>query len=618
MLPIASESSPRSGHEAGPRRERRALAAVVLGAMAACSPSRDAESVSGRPARPTVTSNVTRGDYAGSDACASCHADVFARWKASPMREMTRAIEHARIAAPFDGSRFEFMGDAAVLSTHEGRRYLRLVPRSGETGALYRVTKVIGGRTREDFAGVEVGSKGAHSGALGDDRILPVSYLKFSGEWRYKGYSVMSPERPGLRVGSKWRTTCIFCHNTVAQLSTFFDDMHGPGAPGYQGAASVELPDDRALRFEVTDEALLRTAVEDEIEALEAPPIGSAQETTEDVLVAAMKATRRKFDQEHLIEQGIGCEACHGGSRQHVERPSLRPTFTPTSGFFRVTTSDGREPGPAESINRSCAKCHTVLFTRYAYTWEGGSRSHAPGGGSMNSGEARNFLMGGCASAMACTTCHDPHGPDDPKALRQLATPAGNRVCVGCHEEKSGADALRAHSHHEPTGAGGACIACHMPQKNVGLAYDLTRYHRIGSPTDRERVEQDRPLECALCHDDRSVRSLVEQMEAWWNVRYDRQRIAKLYGPDLGVNVLSATLARGRPHEQVVAVAIAGRKRVPALLPLVTAQLRNEFPLIRFYAKEAIGRIVGKPMPVDAHLPADELYRDARRWVAQQ
>ena len=49
-----------------------------------------------------------------------------------------------------------------------------------------------------------------------------------------------------------------------------------------------------------------------------------------------------------------------------------------------------------------------------------------------------------------------------------------------------------------------------MPQKNLGLGYNLTRYHRIGSPTEKARVEGDRPLECALCHADKTVEELTD------------------------------------------------------------------------------------------------------------
>src|SRR5262249_36661310 len=163
---------------------------------------------------------------------------------------------------------------------------------------------------------------------------------------------------------------------------------------------------------------------------------------------------------------------------------------------------------PAETTNRACARCHQVLFTRYPYTWEGAMRANHPGGSHITSGEARDFLLGGCSGALSCTGCHDPHGEDAPDTLARMATPAGNVRCVSGHTRYRDPGALAAHAHHDPSGPGGACIACHMPKKNMGLGYALTRYHRIGSPTDRERVELDRPIECALCHTDKSVGEL--------------------------------------------------------------------------------------------------------------
>src|SRR5205085_1361725 len=152
--------------------------------------------------------------------------------------------------------------------------------------------------------------------------------------------------------------------------------------------------------------------------------------------------------------------------------------------------------------------------------------------------------------------------------LRNLATPSGNAVCTPCHGDLAETARLRAHAHHDPAGAGGSCVACHMSRKNMGLDGTLTRYHRIGSPTDAARVPGDRPLECALCHADRSVRDLVDRMETWWPVRYPRQRLEDLYG-SLDANVMRATLERGKPHERAVAVAVLGetgaRDAVPAI-----------------------------------------------------
>ncbi len=532
------------------------------------------------------------------------------------MRRMTRAANRAHLDTPFDGRALSFMGDQAILSTNQGQRYVTLT--AGGARSVHRVTKVIGGRYREDFAGVEVGSANSWSGALGDEQILPVSFLRFDATLRYKGYSVMSPERPELRPGPKWRTTCVFCHNTVPQFSSLLDDLHGPGFPAFQGSASVDLPPDRAVSYEITRPADLVERVEAELERLGAEPMGSDEADPRVALQAAMLATRRHFDEPHLVELGIGCEACHGGAREHVDSPAVLPTFEPRSSFFRVRGPGDRLITEAEAQNRACARCHTVLFTRYPHTWEGGGRASNPGGSNVNSGEARDFLLGGCAQAMACSTCHDPHAEDDRGHLARLATVSGNTVCTTCHDEPRFTADLASHTRHDVVGEGSACLSCHMPRKNLGLAYDLTRYHRIGSPADRDRVERDRPLECAICHEDATVTSLLDTMEQWWPRKYDRKALRALYGSNLHVNVLAATLERGKAHEQAAAVGIAGARRATFLADAVASQMRNEYPLVRFYAKHALERMFGEAIPVDPHSPADALNRAVREWLAKR
>src|SRR5262249_34452674 len=119
-----------------------------------------------------------------------------------------------------------------------GERRVRIETSAG-TRHVYRVTRVVGGRTREDFVGVELErsrrvaeasenglersrrvaeasengpersrrvaeasesspersrrvAEASENGpsARGDEQVLPVSYLLFSRELRYKGYSV--------------------------------------------------------------------------------------------------------------------------------------------------------------------------------------------------------------------------------------------------------------------------------------------------------------------------------------------------------------------------------------------------------------------------------------------
>jgi predicted CXXCH cytochrome family protein len=499
------------------------------------------------------------------------------------MHQMTRDARSAPIRAPFDGTRWPFHDDTIVLEGDGGDRFVRVLSAGG--ARRYRVTRLIGGRTREDYVGID-------ADAGGDEMVLPVSFVYATGSLRYKGYSVMVHERATALAGPVWATTCIFCHNTIPEMDRLLGAIAGAGAPRYQGElVDPWLPPDRRASVRVVDDEGFARAAGDEMARLGgARPSGT--EPARQVARRAIDVIRSGYDGGALVELGVGCEACHGGSREHASDPRVHPSFVPTAPWLAVGLPAGgaQDARAAPAANRVCARCHQVLFSRYPFTWEGGRRDATAGGSHINSGEARDFLLGGCASQMACTRCHDPHGGGDASAartLRELATPAGNAVCTGCHRDLAPTDRLRAHAHHDPAGDGASCVACHMPRKNMGLDGRLTRYHRVGSPTDPARVLGDRPLECALCHDDRSVADLVGAMERWWPVRYPRQRLEELYG-SLDANAIRATLARGKPHEQAVAIGVLAERRATDATPLIAGQLANEYPLVREWARRAL------------------------------
>lgn len=571
---------------------RLALVAIVLGA---CGGVRRADPPVTPPA--VVTSNITRADYAGSAACEPCHAELVAKWKQTPMHNMTRAAEHAVIDAPFDGTVFHFKDDYATLETHNNVKYMRLETKE-KGSSLYRVTKVIGGKHREDFAGVQVKEVGGE--AIGeDDHILPVSFMRATKELRYKGYSVMEKERPGLRASGEWRKRCIFCHNTEPYLDVMLGAF-GASKP-YQGVmVDALLPEAKRATFQVLDFDKFRDALHGEVKALD-PNDAVLVARANGVVAAVERATtsiRARFDTRHLLEVGIGCESCHGGAKEHVLNPRTKPSYAPRAPYLSVTQPSGTD-ARAQSITRTCARCHQVLFSAYPFTWEGSLRAMTPGGSNINSGEARDFLLGGCASKMTCTTCHDPHAP---KGVAR----ADDGVCAGCHADKKGAG----HSHHTAV----TCVDCHMPKKNMGLAGKLNRYHRIGSPTDKTRVEKDRPLECALCHEKKSARELVESMETWWGKTFDRPALKELYG-DLDGSPILATLSRGKPHEQAVAIAIAGETKLRPAVPFLFPQLTHSVPLLRYWALDALTAILGGPSGVDLHRDTAEIQKKARLWV---
>ena len=593
--------------------------ATVAAAASACAgtapSSRGPDAAAAR-----VTSNLLRADYAGSRACAGCHADVYRAWWDSPMHRMTRlpAELDATRQKPFDASTFRFKDDSARLEERGGSRFMRVSSKVfGDH--LYRVTKVIGGRYREDYAGLEVPSEDPGAPVMGDpgaELILPVSYLVRSGGFRLKGYSVMVGERPGMAAGNVWNQACVYCHNTSPYFSTLLGPLAGPKPPSYQGVVVDRiLPRDRRTKVEVTDPEALAGAIADEIRFFADTPQDPSPPNQE-LARQAIGATRSKLGERHLVEVGIGCESCHGGSREHVRDPARRPSFEIESRFLRVRRIDGTASTRAEAINRTCARCHQVLFTRYPFTWEGSLRDEAQGGSNITSGEGRDFLLGGCSRAMSCVDCHDPHAEDKPARLAELATRAGNAACARCHAKLATDTGLRAHAHHDPNGAAGVCIACHMPKKNMGLGYDLTRYHRIGSPTDSARVLGDRPLECAICHADRSAERLVSDMERLWGKVYDRGPLRALYG-DLDAPVLEKTLERGKAHEKVVAMDALARARAPAALPFIAAELTNDIPLVRYFARRALETATGAPCTIDLERGRDDIHRDGAAWLAE-
>jgi predicted CXXCH cytochrome family protein len=583
----------------------RALVAVIgFASVAACGTSPQPTHAS--QSNGLIASNMLRRDYVGSKACAECHAEIAERWAASPMRNMTRDAATAAIKAPFDGATLR-VGDETARMYSEGSDRLIAIqsPRGDHT---FRITKVVGGRYREDFIGIERGGDGL-------EHVLPATYVFASQSWRYKGYSVMVKERPRMSWRGVWSRECIPCHNTLPQLTMLYDELYGPGLPGYQGKLSDRvLPASRTWPARALNERGLQDELLGEIEIMGAERPDSF--TLRALLPAAANAMRQRLDGTRIVELGVGCEACHNGARAHAADPAIVPSFEPRSSLVGITPPPGQSGTRTQWINRACAKCHTVLFTQYPWTWEGAERrAQMPGGSSTNSGEGRDFQLGGCSTEMACTHCHDPHTEDKRETLAAQATPAGNKLCTGCHAQMATPEALKRHAHHQEGSAGTSCIACHMAEKNMGLDYELVRYHRIGSPTDPSRVLADRPLECALCHADKGVQQLVTTMEEWWGKTYDRAKLRALYGDDLNVNAIRSTLLRGKPHEQAVAIGVLGEAKDATAVTAVAQLLSHEYPLVRFYAQRALQRITGEPVAIDVGASKAEVDAAAKQWL---
>lgn len=536
------------------------------------------------------------------------------------MHRMTRSAP-TEIRATFDGSSIRVVDDVATMERKGDARLVRFKPGNGKE-ELYRVTRVIGGRYREDFVGIDVTGEEdpARAAGKGPEMVLPASYVFSSKAWRYKGYSVLVHERDAVAPGPVWAETCIGCHNTLPYFTMLLDDLAGPDAPTFQGSITDDLlPADRATKVRIISAPKVALALDDELRHLGTGNSRITQLETQRALRRGIHAISTGFDGRHLVEEGIGCEACHGGSKAHVRDPSISPSYAVSSDAISVGHEDGTPFSRTEAMNRVCARCHTVLFSRYPWTWEGGSRKDpVPGGSSINSGEARDYLLGGCSAQMTCTTCHDPHTEDSKADLSRFDTVGGNGVCTSCHEKLAGDERLGAHTHHAPNGEGSACLNCHMPRKNMGLAYGLTRYHRIGSPTDEARVYRDRPLECSLCHADKSADDLLSTMSQWWGTAFDRERVTQLYDGRLDGSVIRRTLDVGKPHEQAVAIAVLGERGRASDACDLAQQIAHPYPLIGYFAKHALETLTKTIVPMDPGRPREELLPLLDEWCRRR
>jgi DmsE family decaheme c-type cytochrome len=188
---------------------------------------------------------------------------------------------------------------------------------------------------------------------------------------------------------------------------------------------------------------------------------------------------------------GTGCESCHGPGQAHAEAggdvkliknpTTLKPAEAAemcTSCHNRANHSEW-EGSKHDARDVSCADCHSV----HASKSEGGqlkkptiSENCAQCHKKEVNKVRKSSHMPVSEGKMECTTCHNPHGSQNVKMLRE-----GNSVnesCASCHAEKRG-PFLWEHAVGREN-----CVTCHDPH---------------GSNNDRMLVAKV-PMLCQRCH----------------------------------------------------------------------------------------------------------------------
>ena len=208
----------------------------------------------------------------------------------------------------------------------------------------------------------------------------------------------------------------------------------------------------------------------------------------------------------------VGCEACHGPSKDHVDsarqgRPSSLVNIGPEltwnyEGRARIASSIGTKNyrylgmcGGCHSRRSVIGEIHPGHSYRQQFRISLLEEDLYFADGQIND---EVFVLGSFMQSrmyqegVTCMNCHDAHSG----ALKY----SDNRLCGQCHNP---ADYdVEQHAGHSSSEA--QCVDCHMPERTY-MGVDARRDHQFGIPDPHLAQRFDLPDACSSCHSDKPV-----------------------------------------------------------------------------------------------------------------
>ena len=477
------------------RRPGRACPPVLVAVVPLLASCGDAPDAADRPAI-----RIAAEDFAGSAACAGCHADQYRSWAGSTHGRAGGEPGPETVIAPFDGTPITFRDGIVLPVVDSGGRYLFIVRQDGRPEVTVTVDGVIGG------GHMLGGGTQGFATRMGDGtvRFLPFDYSRQLDSW--------------------------FC-NTLARMGDGWEPVTAETALADCG----DWPPARVLGT--------------------LPGFTNCQACHGSQITARLEPGTGI--ETHWTALNINCESCHGPARRHVELMSSAETGADIGLPSRVT--DGVE----ESLD-VCFQCHAVkdvvqdghlsgarLTEYYALKLPIlGSDPYLPDGRVRVFAYQGTHLFSSCYvdGSMTCVSCHEPHGLGYWDVNRApLADETDDRQCTSCHAAKAAAP--ETHTFHPPDSPGARCVNCHMPylqHPGVGPAVPFARSdHTIPVPRPRLDARLGLVSACRGCHSDRSELRLQAQVDEWWGATKPLDAVAAgllavtgATGPELAARLL--------------------------------------------------------------------------------
>ena len=316
---------------------------------------------------------------------------------------------------------------------------------------------------------------------------------------------------------------------------------------------------------------------------------------------------KKNFDNESNTFQStwdvinVGCEACHGPGKRHVE---LANRDVPVNADHELDMVVG-EMNVTQIEN--CAPCHSrrsMVKEPHSFTEEFADQYivstlrdglyHADGQILDEVYVYGSFVQSKMyAEGVKCSDCHDPH--------RAEIKFDGNKLCMQCHEPKYDS---KEHHFHDLKTDGSNCIDCHMPGRYY-MGNDFRRDHSFRVPRPDLTVRFGTPNTCNGCHDDKTSEWAASTIVEWHGPR-----------PEHFSEILALARERNPEDGELVAQLIRDRKqpfiaRATALEYLVESGYEGSYDIMNEMLKDSDPLVRMTAVNQAYNLPKDRRMRIA-------
>jgi Tfp pilus assembly protein PilF len=500
---------------------------------------------------PTVSSQralpVAHTIYAGSQACAGCHANEYAAWQGSQHALAMQHADKTSVLGSFDNVKFSYAGITSKFFKRDGKFFVNT---DGPDGKLhdYEIKYTFGVAPLQQYL-IE----------FPDGRIQPLpiawdSRPKQAGGQRWfhlypKERITHGDELHWTKPAQNWNFMCADCHSTDlrknydpatdrfqtrwAEINVGCEACHGPGSRHLEWAKTKKAGGSSE------DKSKGLTASLDERHGI----VWSHNAATGNAARSRPRASEREIEM---------CAQCHARRGQIAE--GYMPG-KPLLDFYR----------PA-------------LLTSPLYHADGQQRDEVYIWGSFL--QSKMYAHG-----VTCSDCHNPHSGK----LRA----EGNQVCATCHLPAKYDSP--AHHHHKIGSRGALCAECHMPTTTY-MVVDPRHDHSLRVPRPDLSVKLGTPNACNSCHSNRDARWAVAQVVQWYG--HDPQGFQRFAAAFAAANAATLdaqaqlrAIAADASHPAIAratALAQFNAPLSPTARDTLAAALRDRSPLIRLGALQSL------------------------------